>query len=58
MNIVILNLIEDNPVNNSNTTNNSTNPIPNPTLNNLIEDTTTNPVNSTSNTPLLTEILN
>jgi hypothetical protein len=58
INTVILDLIEDNPVNNSNAANNSTNPIPNPTLNNLIEDTTTNPVNSTSNTPLLTEILN
>jgi hypothetical protein len=57
MNIVILDLIENNPVNDSNTTNNSTNPIPNPiylvTFNtyNLMENTTNN-----NNTPLLTKI--
>jgi hypothetical protein len=58
INTVILDLIEDNPVNDSNTANDSTNPIPNPTLNNSTEDTATNPVDGTLNTPLLTEILN
>jgi hypothetical protein len=57
-NAVILNLIEDNLANDSNTTNDSTNSIPNPILNNSIEDTTINPVDSTSNTSPLAEILN
>jgi hypothetical protein len=64
MNIVILDLIEDNPINDSNTTIDSTDPIPDPThlvtfnTHNSTDNTTTNPVDNTSNTSLLTKILN